>query len=262
MVINMELGNTLSRLRRAQGLSQEQVADRIGVSRQAVSKWEADRSRPELDKLAALASLYGVTLDELAGREPSSGMEQGSAAQSPPSACLGYGCGRYEYKSRRRLFGLPLVHINLGRGLHVAKGIVAIGNVACGGIALGGLGIGIISIGGCALGLLAFGGLALGGLALGGLAVGAVALGGCAVGLLAMGGLAVGQVAAGGRAVASHLAVGGYASAPVAVGEVARGAYTAQPGELSYAEALRLFTEAAPRYLGFAAKALAGLVAK
>ena len=42
------------------------------VSRQAVSKWEADRSRPELDKLAALASLYGVTLDELAGREPSS----------------------------------------------------------------------------------------------------------------------------------------------------------------------------------------------
>ena len=72
MVINMELGNTLSRLRRAQGLSQEQVAERIGVSRQAVSKWEADRSRPELDKLAALASLYGVTLDELAGREPSS----------------------------------------------------------------------------------------------------------------------------------------------------------------------------------------------
>lgn len=258
----MELGKNLSRLRRAQGLSQEQVAEQIGVSRQAVSKWEADRSLPELEKLAALANLYGVTLDELAGREPTSGEGRADSAQSPPPACPGYGYGRYEYKSRRCLFGLPLVHINLGRGLYVAKGIVAIGNVACGVFSLGGAGVGLVSVGGCSLGLLALGGLALGGLTLGGLSIGLVALGGCAVGALAMGGLAVGQVAAGGLAVASHLAAGGHASAPVAVGEIARGAQAFHPGELSHAEALRLFVEAAPRYLGFAARALAGLIAK
>ena len=55
------LGSKLSALRRARGLSQEQLAEAIGVSRQAVSKWELDAAAPEIDKIKSLADFYGVT---------------------------------------------------------------------------------------------------------------------------------------------------------------------------------------------------------
>lgn len=63
-------------LRKGRGMSQEQLAERIGVSRQTISKWETGQSTPDLEKLTALAECFGVTLDALAGRaEP---------AQTPP----------------------------------------------------------------------------------------------------------------------------------------------------------------------------------
>ena len=59
------LSERIYTLRRKQGMSQEQLAERIGVSRQAISKWEGGLSTPELDKLKALSECFGVTLDEL-----------------------------------------------------------------------------------------------------------------------------------------------------------------------------------------------------
>lgn len=64
----MTLGENLQELRRAAGLSQEEVAGRLFVSRQSVSKWENDQAEPGVENLKALADLYGVTLDQLAGR--------------------------------------------------------------------------------------------------------------------------------------------------------------------------------------------------
>ena len=61
------LSETIYRLRRRAGLSQEQLAETIGVSRQAISKWESGTSTPELDKLLALSECFHVTLDELTG---------------------------------------------------------------------------------------------------------------------------------------------------------------------------------------------------
>lgn len=55
----------LARLRKEAGFSQEELAEKLGVSRQAVSKWERAESSPDLDNLIALARLYGVSLDEL-----------------------------------------------------------------------------------------------------------------------------------------------------------------------------------------------------
>ena len=55
--------------RKQAGLSQEALADKLGVSRQAVSKWERAESLPDTDNLIALAALYGLTLDELLWRE-------------------------------------------------------------------------------------------------------------------------------------------------------------------------------------------------
>lgn len=66
------LGERLYGLRRKQGLSQEQLAEKIGVSRQTISKWEGNLSTPDLDKLIVLADCFGVSLDELARHERTS----------------------------------------------------------------------------------------------------------------------------------------------------------------------------------------------
>lgn len=59
------LSEKIYTLRRKNGLSQEQLAEKIGVSRQAISKWEGGLSTPELDKLKALSEFFQVTMDEL-----------------------------------------------------------------------------------------------------------------------------------------------------------------------------------------------------
>ena len=63
--MDIETANRLVELRRARGLSQEELAARLGVSRQAVSKWERAESSPDTDNLIALARLYAISLDEL-----------------------------------------------------------------------------------------------------------------------------------------------------------------------------------------------------
>lgn len=61
----MTLGQRIQELRKAMGLSQEGLGERLGVSRQAISKWEADGAVPEVDKLIALSRLFGVSLNAL-----------------------------------------------------------------------------------------------------------------------------------------------------------------------------------------------------
>lgn len=62
----MKLGQNIKRLRKEKGISQEALADAIGVSRQAVSKWETGATYPDTENLLALAKLFGITVDELA----------------------------------------------------------------------------------------------------------------------------------------------------------------------------------------------------
>ena len=64
-VPDMEFSEKLMQLRRCQGLSQEQLADRLGVTRQSVSKWEGGAAMPELSKLVMLSELFGVSVDYL-----------------------------------------------------------------------------------------------------------------------------------------------------------------------------------------------------
>ena len=227
----MEFQNRLYELRKKAGLSQEGLADLLGVTRQAVQKWEAGSSRPDMDNLAALARYFNVTLDYLVtGREPE------PYAQEVPTTIINhnyYPRWHYEYKSQRTLFGLPLVHVRLGdRGFGVAKGIFAVGNVAVGLFALGGISLGLFSLGGVSLGLLlALGGMSVGGIAIGACAVGLAALGGGAIGLLSVGGGSFGAYAVGGGAVGTQIAIGGSASAPLAIGsQAASGALTFGPG--------------------------------
>ena len=63
--MNLEIANRLQKLRKEKGYSQEQLAEALGISRQAVSKWERAESSPDTDNLICLAKLYGISLDEL-----------------------------------------------------------------------------------------------------------------------------------------------------------------------------------------------------
>lgn len=103
--MNLKTAERLLEYRKKAGLSQEELAEKIGVSRQAVSKWERAEASPDTDNLIALADVYGVTLDELI---------KGSKAAPEKSVSDndGIDCNVVDEKSGQR------VHINL-KGLHV-----------------------------------------------------------------------------------------------------------------------------------------------
>ena len=63
--MNIKTANRLCDLRKKHGLSQEELAEKLGVSRQAISKWERSESSPDTDNLIELSKIYGISLDEL-----------------------------------------------------------------------------------------------------------------------------------------------------------------------------------------------------
>ena len=66
----MKLSDKIVRLRKSNGMSQEELADKLGVSRQAISRWEMGRSRPDVETLQRLADALGVELTELLDETP------------------------------------------------------------------------------------------------------------------------------------------------------------------------------------------------
>ncbi len=108
--MDLAMAQRLVDRRKAAGLSQEALAAQLGVSRQAVSKWERSESSPDTDNLIALAALYGVSLDELLyGETAGDGDTEASdeteeAKNSTDKVC-------HDDK--------PLVDISLARGIHV-----------------------------------------------------------------------------------------------------------------------------------------------
>lgn len=261
----MNFAEKLQSYRKQKGMSQENLAEVIGVSRQAVSKWESGQSYPEMDKMIALSELFHVSLDHLVKDAASEGEESRSGISGQVPAIAGWRpYFHYEYKSKATLFGIPLVHVHLGRGIHVAKGIIAIGNISIGVLSIGILALGGLSIGALAGGLISLAALAIGLLlGVGGVAIGLLAIGGLALGILTIGGLSIGMFSLGGCAIASHIAIGGYASGHIAIGDTVNGAYTlvmqdhdfssiraAQVRQLIYQEYPRLWKPLAERIIG------------
>lgn len=85
--MNLSIASRLAELRQEQGLSQEALAERLGVSRQAVSKWERGESSPDTDNLIALAELYGLSLDALVlGRDAPAPSQPAAFSGTDPEA--------------------------------------------------------------------------------------------------------------------------------------------------------------------------------
>ena len=61
----MTIGQKIVQLRTSMDISQEQLAETLGVSRQSVSKWEMDQALPQIDKVLQLAEIFSVSTDEL-----------------------------------------------------------------------------------------------------------------------------------------------------------------------------------------------------
>lgn len=80
--MNIEIANRLVNLRKDHNLSQEALAERLGISRQAVSKWERAEASPDTDNLILLARLYGVSLDDLLRTEDEIPMPEKDAMES------------------------------------------------------------------------------------------------------------------------------------------------------------------------------------
>lgn len=76
----VEFGERIYNLRKKSGLSQEEFADKLGVSRQAVSKWETGQSVPDSEKAAAIGTFFGVSLDWLINGEERSAVAEAPAA--------------------------------------------------------------------------------------------------------------------------------------------------------------------------------------
>lgn len=110
--MDLAMAQRLVDRRKAAGLSQEALAAQLGVSRQAVSKWERSESSPDTDNLIALAALYGVSLDELlygeAVGDSDGGTEASDETEETENSADNARCG-----------DKPLVDISLEHGIHV-----------------------------------------------------------------------------------------------------------------------------------------------
>ena len=245
----MTVGERLYELRKKYGYSQEDIADKLEVTRQTVSKWENNMTTPELTKAVMLCKLYSITVEYLMSEVEANNINDTESYQSENSSNQNQMNTHesiervivHEYKSKKsnrqyiskiKIGNIPLVHINYGtydekkKGNGVAKGIIAIGNLAIGVIAIGLLPIGLISIGVfaigliCALGLFSVGVYSFGTFSVGMLAMGAISLGYVSIGAIAIGNYSIGAVA-----VANQIAIGAYANGLIAYGEDAVGQY-------------------------------------
>jgi transcriptional regulator with XRE-family HTH domain len=113
--MNIEIANRLYEYRKQNNLSQEELAQQIGVSRQAVSKWERAESSPDTDNLIELAKLYGVSLDELLfTNEPT---RKGEKEEDKSKDYVNIGLGGIHVKD-----GEDEVHITWKEGLRIMSG--------------------------------------------------------------------------------------------------------------------------------------------
>lgn len=257
----MTTGEKLAMYRKQNNYTQEQLAELLGVSRQAISKWESNTAYPETEKLIKLSKLYECSLDYLLKEEQDLSDEKPHTTE-PQQYNFNLRNLYFERKSSRTVKGVPLWHINIGLG-RCATGIFALGLAARGVFSCGLFSMGVFSCGVMSLGAVAFGSMALGLLALGAIAAGVIALGALAIGLFAMGGCAIGLVSVGGAAIARYAATGDYANAQVAIGITEAygdythiGAYSVQ----EYSEIMSRIDNTVPHWLSWAGNIIKSII--
>ncbi len=262
----MNFGDKLSALRRENNITQEQLAEYMGVSRQAISKWESCTAYPETDKLIKMCELFDCSLDYLLR----DGVKEKNHTEGILNAKQTEKKTVKERKSKKTLWGLPLWHVAKN-----AKGIIAIGVKAQGVIAVGVKARGVISVGVLSLGILSCGTLSLGLLfsvgllsaalfSVGTFSVGIFSVGAISIGVFALGAVAVGEVSVGAFAVGKYFAIGNYAKGAIAIGgSKAYGSIFSHTGKLTAElrlQVAKLIECTVPAIIGWAGKIAKSLI--
>ena len=214
----MTTGEKITKCRKEQLLTQTQLAEELGVTRQAVSRWESDLAFPETDNLLKMSKLFGVSTDWLLKYDNSDICESAEPQSEKSNFTFNIQKFHFEYKSKAHIGKLPLVHVNIGIG-RTAKGVFAFGLASIGIFSFGLLSIGVISFGLLCLGVISFASVSGGVLAFGGVAIGGMTFGGVAIGLYSIGGCSIGLFALGGYANAHYVAIGDVAVGKIAIGK-------------------------------------------
>lgn len=252
----MTLGDKLSKLRKENNYTQEQLAGILGVSRQAVSKWESSITYPDTERLIRMSELFDCSLDYLLKDMT----EPGGRNQMNEESAF-FGKRLRERKSEKTVLGMPLWHVArnargfVAVGLN-ARGVIAIGLKAKGVVSLGVLSLGVLSSGLLSLGLFSLGMLAVGVLSAGAFSIGIFAAGSISLGIISCGAIAVGDFSVGALAAGKYFAIGDNARAMIAIGNTeAAGSIFEKTGELTEADiaAVRELLDATvPSYLSWA----------
>ena len=137
--MNIEIANRLVELRKKNNLSQEELADKLGLSRQAVSKWERAEASPDTDNLICLAKIYGVSLDDLLNTDQSvediaketkekesEKDEKESSSEDKGKEQVSIGPGHIYVHNDKEHVDIGLGHIHVidedGKEVHIGKG--------------------------------------------------------------------------------------------------------------------------------------------
>ncbi len=220
----MTFGEKISKLRKEQNYTQEQLAELLDVSRQSVSKWEQDTAYPETDKILKIAHLFNCTCDYLLKDEITvKSSTHSSKEKISYSITLLRDAVFKERISTKKIMGLPLYHV--GRNAHAifavgikAKGVFSLGILSKGICSAGLLSLGLFSIGVFSLGLLSCGIFALGIFSLACIALGVFSIGAISFGIVSLGALSIGCFSSGALAIGKYIAVGDYAYGDIAIG--------------------------------------------
>lgn len=254
----MTLGEKLSKLRKENNYTQEQLADVLGVSRQAISKWESNITYPETDKLIRMSELFNCSLDYLLKDAEETDRNNQSNSNEE---ILVFRKRLREKKSEKTVWGIPLWHIGrnargfIAVGLN-ARGVIAVGLKAKGIVSLGMLSIGVLSLGMLSLGLFSIGMFALGLLSAGCFSIGVFATGAISLGIISLGAIAIGDFSVGALSIGKYFSLGDNARAMIALGDTeAAGSIFQKIGELSEQDIIAIkksLDAVVPAYLSWA----------
>ena len=120
----MTLGERILKYRKKAGISQEELADRLNVTRQSISLWETDQTVPSLDNLITIAELFGISLDELCGRNTDKNDDRETVENTPKEEQQSLACAQTSITpqllknmqnfSKRKLLTIYIVGLVLG----------------------------------------------------------------------------------------------------------------------------------------------------
>ena len=116
--MNIKLADRLVELRKEHKLSQEALAEKLGLSRQSISKWERAEASPDTDNLIALAEVYGITLDQLLGNDKPKEPKQETQPQSKKEEL-----SAKQIKGKQNLKKAPLLFLG-AIAIYVGGGII------------------------------------------------------------------------------------------------------------------------------------------